>query len=192
MTKRTARIKKRLKYIILVSLDWFAIHKTLIIIDGLNDELEPCQVAVIFGNKVNVDGSLSDRLKARVDKGLELYQAGIVQKLFVSGGLGSEGQNEGDKMAEYLITQGVHSKHIKIDNKGNNSGLTAVNFKKEYPKIEKVILVSQYYHISRAKLAFRKSGISLPQGAHCEYFEFRDFYSLFREFFGFYKYWLFD
>lgn len=190
MKKRKRKSRKRLKYVLLICIAWFAIHETLIIIDGLNDENEPCQVAVIFGNKVNPDGTLSDRLKARVDKGLELYQNGLVKELFVSGGLGAEGHKEGDKMAEYLIEKGVSADHIKIDNDGNNSGLTAANFKKEYPSQQNVILVSQYYHMTRAKLAFRKNGISLPQGVHCDYFELRDAYSLVREFFGFYKYWI--
>jgi uncharacterized SAM-binding protein YcdF (DUF218 family) len=51
-----------------------------------------------------------------------------------------------------------------------------------------VIVVSQFYHISRSKLAFRKAGIESVGGAHSKFYELRDVYSLFREFFGYYKY----
>ncbi len=167
---------------------WFFIHQFSIIYDGLTDEEEKTEVLVILGNKVNRDGSLSLRLKARLDKGLALYDQGIAPIIFVSGGLGKEGHLEGAKMAEYLIQNGVEEAVVKVDNQGNTTQLTAINFKKQFPEVRKVIIVSQFYHISRTKLAFRKQGFNAVYGAHCDYFEWRDCYSLFREFFGYYKY----
>ena len=67
-------------------------------------------------------------------------------------------------------------------------GTTGLNFKKLNPDSEKVIVITQFYHISRAKLALKKVGIKNVGGASPDYFESRDFYSLFREFFGYYKY----
>jgi len=182
---------KYCKYFTVFALSWFLIHQIFIISDGLTDETEKSDFIVIFGNKVNTDGTLSDRLTARMKKGLSLYKDSLANKIFVSGGVGKEDFPEATKMAEFLVNNGVSSKNIIIDNAGNNTRLTAVNFYKLEGSNSSVILVSQFYHITRAKLAFSNAGISDAQGAAPDYFEMRDFYSLFREFFGYYKYLIF-
>jgi len=185
-------MKIRFRYIVCLFLLWFVIHEAVLIIDGLHDEKEPCEFAIILGSKVNEDGTLSDRLQARLDAGLELCQNHIVQKIFVSGGTGKEGFAEGDKMAEYLIQQGVAKDDIVIDNQGLTTRKTAENFVKQFPESKSVIVVSQYFHISRCKLAMKQAGVENVYGVHARCFELRDIFSLFREFFAWYKYLLFD
>lgn len=168
---------------------FFLIHEIIIITDGLIDDRIPeAQIGVILGSKVNTDGSLSPRLKARLDRGFQLYADALIREIYVSGGLGKEGYYEGSVMAEYLIAQGVPASAIKIDNEGINTRSTAVNFKKEYPKEYSAVVVTQYFHITRCKLAFRQVGIKNIKGVHCEFYEWRDLYSAIREFVGFYKY----
>lgn len=179
---------KILKYFLFIFPSWFIIHSTCILVDGLYDDTGKAELAIIFGNTVNKDGTLSPRLKARLDKGLELYKDSTIKKIFVSGGLGKEGHYEGTKMAEYLIAQGIPADVIQVDNKGNNTYLTAKNTIETYPSLENVIVVTQYHHITRAKLAMRKVGIKHVYGIHCDYFEGGDVLSIIREFFAYYKY----
>ncbi|MCJ8291388.1 MAG: YdcF family protein [Crocinitomicaceae bacterium] len=185
---RNYSVKRRLKLVALLLFTWFSIHQVVIISDGLVDETQKTEVAVIFGNTVNVDGSLSPRLKKRLDKGIELYNSQKVSKLFVSGGLGKEGHYEGTKMSEYLISKKIPEDVIFVDNLGSNTRSTALNFKQLFTQTKSVTLVSQYHHVSRAKLAFRQVGVENVLGVHCDYFELRDFYSCFREFFAYYIY----
>jgi len=181
-------MKVRFKQLLILFLLWFIIHEAVIIIDGLHDEKVNCEFAVILGSKVNEDGTLSDRLQARLDAGLELYQNHVVQKVFVSGGSGKEGFREGDKMAEYLIQQGIPAKDIVIDNQGNTTRMTAENFAAQFPECKSVIVVSQYFHVSRCKLSLKQAGIENVYGVHARIFELRDLFSLFREFFAWYVY----
>lgn len=181
-------MRKKLKIIILFFTIWFVVHEVLTIYDGLTDEVIKSEYAVIFGNTVNEDGTLSKRLLARVSKGLELYRDSLVSKIYVSGGLGKEGYNEGTIMAEYLISQGVDSVDILIDNNGNNTRMTAENFVAEVGHKKSVILITQFYHVSRSRLAFKNAHVDNVCCVHADYFEIRDFYSSFREFFGYYKY----
>ncbi len=167
---------------------WGALHTALITIDGLTDEMEPAEVAVILGNKVNEDGSLSPRLIGRVETGLQLYEDGLVEKLMVSGGYGKEKQYEGTKMAEYLMRRGVPEKALIIDDAGNNTMQTAVNYAKLELDMGSVIVVSQFHHISRTKLAFKKVGLGKVRGVHADFYEWRDFYSVFREIPAYYAY----
>lgn len=60
------------------------IHTIFIVIDGLYDEKGKSDVGVILGNKVNVDGSLSDRLIYRLDKGVELYKDSTISLIVVA------------------------------------------------------------------------------------------------------------
>lgn len=50
------------------------------------------------------------------------------------------------------------------------------------------LIITQYYHVTRTRLAFSKVGIERFFSAHADFFELRDIYSLLREFFGYYKY----
>ncbi len=58
-------------------------------------------------------------------------------------------------------------------------------------EIPEVIIISQYYHITRCKLAMKNVDINNAQGVHANIFELNDFFSIVREFFGYYKYLIF-
>lgn len=180
-------MKKTVRYGITILLGWFLIHTFFIVADGSVDEREKGDVGVILGSTVNADGTLSERIRKRLDKGVQLYRDSLIG-LVVSGGLGKEGFYEGTKKAEYLRAQGVPENKIIIDNAGITTAATARNFRRMNLKPGSVIVVSQYFHISRTKLAFRNEGYAHVKGVHADYFEARDLYSIIREFFGFYKY----
>lgn len=80
---------------------WFIIHQIIIITNGLLSKPNKSEYAVILGNKVNNDSTLSKRLKARVLKALDLYNNSLVKKVFVSGGLGKEGFYEAQKNGRF-------------------------------------------------------------------------------------------
>ncbi len=183
---------KILKRTALLLISWFLVHTLWITLDGLRDDDQATDAALILGNTVYPDGSLSKRLQSRVDKGLDLYQHGRVKKLVVSGGLGKEGQYEAEAMKKYLIQAGVPASAIIVDNYGDNTWLSAQHYRQIQARchFQSVTVVSQFYHLSRTKLILRKLGLTQVYAVHANYFELRDFYSLVREFFAFYQYWL--
>lgn len=153
-----------------------------LIFDGVTDDISPSDIAVVLGNKVNPDGSPSPRLKARLDRAVELYQTGQVRQLLVSGATGIEGVPEGDAMRAYLLTQGIPSEAILVDNAGVDTWSTALNTVRTMraENLESAIVVTQYFHVARTQLAFQKAGL-IVGSAHARYFELRDFYSTCRE-----------
>jgi len=169
---------------------WFIVHTIFIVIDGLNDELKPVDAAVVLGNKVEANGQPSERLKARLDKSVELYDGGYYNFIIVSGGIGKEGFDEAKIMKSYLMDKGIVEDKIIEDNNGYNSYMTAQNTSKIMDELEldSVMIITQYFHISRTKLAFRKLDIDEVYSAHAKIFEFRDIYSIIREFPAYYKY----
>lgn len=183
-------LKKLGLRIFITLLSWFIIHTTIIIIDGLNDELSNVDIAVVLGNKVELDGQPSNRLKARLEKSIELYIEGYFKYIIVSGGIGKEGFDEAKVMKEYLMNKGIPSEVIFEDSNGYNSYMTAENSRDIMQELdlESVMVITQYFHITRTKLAFNKLGFENVYAAHAEIFEYRDFYSIIREFPAYYKY----
>jgi vancomycin permeability regulator SanA len=107
-----------------------------VIIDGLNDELKPVEVAVVLGNKVEVNGQPSERLKARLDTLVKLYNGNYFTFIIVSGGIGKEGFDETKVMKSYLIDEGIPEDKIIEDNNGYNSYMTAQNTSKIMDELE--------------------------------------------------------
>jgi len=171
-------------------LGWFLLHTFFITLSGLQDNLHQADVAVVLGNEVNADGQPSDRLKARLDKAIQIFDDGQTKNIIVSGGMGKEGFDEATVMANYLHDKNIPEQSIILDSQGVTTEATAENSAKIMydHNWHSVIIVSQYFHIARTKLAFEKNGISEVYSASANYFELRDLYSISREFFAYYAY----
>ncbi len=181
-------LKKTVKYILISGLAWFLIHSLYITYDGLTDAKQKADLAVVFGNKVNEDGTLSLRLRARLDKSIELYRKKQVRNILVSGGLGKEGYWEGTEMKKYLVKNKIPPADILVDNFGDDTEKTVMNtLKTAYSlQYDTIISVSQFYHQTRIKKLFRKHHFKNIESSSPAYFEVRDLYSVFREFFAYY------
>ena len=154
-----------------------------IILIGLIDRIERCDVGIILGSKVNANGIPSTRLTARLNKGVELYQHGFFQHIIVSGGTGKEGFDEATVMKNYLVAHHVPSDAIITDSGGLNTEATGRNSQTiMYQRgFKSAMLISQYFHIARTRLIFKRFSISPLYNAHANLFEGRDFYSIPRE-----------
>ncbi|WP_346984742.1 YdcF family protein [Chryseobacterium sp. POE27] len=167
---------------------WIAIHSAYIIIDGISDSGKTADIAVILGSKVNEDGTLSKRLEERLKTGEELIKEHRVKKILVSGGLGKEGFYEGDKMKQYLVAKGIPDSLIIVDNLGNTTRASVNNtlaLRKRFP-FKSIIVVSQYFHVTRTKKLFRDRGFENISSVSPDYFEWRDLYAIVREFPAYY------
>lgn len=183
--------RKRIKKILLAACVAFALafasSVVLIVLDGLSDEINTADVAIVLGSKVEESGLPSARLRARLDKAIELYRQGLFPHVIVSGGVGSEGFDEAAVMKSYLVEQGVPENRIYIDSQGMTTHLTARNAAQLMKQNgwRSALVISQYFHISRTKLALRRYGVAPVFSAHAEFFEMRDLYSIAREVFGY-------
>lgn len=162
----------------------------LMVADGLTDDIRRSDVAVVLGSKVHPDGRPSARLAARLDRALQLYRGGWVRQVIVSGGTGREGVPEGTAMKHWLVARGVPATAVIVDDQGVDTMATARNTAALMARhdFDTVIVVSQYFHISRTRLAFSKAGLTDVGTAHPDYFEWRDLYSLAREIPGYASY----
>lgn len=181
---------KFLKCIISIFFTIFILTLCIIFYNGFNDEINKSDAIVVLGNKVELSGELSLRLKSRLDKAIKLYNDKISSLIIVSGGIGKEGFDEAVVMRDYLLKNNIQSDNIIVDSGGSNTMMTAINSKSiaTEKNIKSVLIVSNWYHISRSILAFKKVGFTNINHAHAEYFESRDIYSILREVIGYYSY----
>lgn len=179
---------RSVKIFFMLFLLWFIFHSIYIITDGISDEGKQADLAVILGNKVNEDGTLSTRLEKRLESGIALYKKRRVKKILVSGGLGKEGFYEGNKMKDFLVSKGIPGSVIIVDNKGDNTRATVENTLRLQSKLDSnsIIVVSQYFHVTRTKKLFKDKGFNNVSSVSPDYFEWRDLYALVREFPAYY------
>jgi vancomycin permeability regulator SanA len=168
----------------------FIITSAALVIDGLNDNVHKADVAVVLGNTVQPDGQPSPRLKARLDKAVQLYRQGLFSNIIVSGGVGIEGFDEAVVMKRYLIAQVVPDDHIFVDSDGRTTYLTAKHSARlmKEKRWTSALVISQYFHIPRTRLALKRFGVLAIYSAHAEFFEGRDIYSTAREAVGYGSY----
>jgi len=164
--------------LILVGIALYLSAALVLSLVGLREDAQQADVGVVFGNKVDRSGVPSLSLAARLDKALALYRQGVFPKLIVSGGVGKEGWDEAQVMADYLIARGVPRDAILVDSQGNNTLLTAENTARlaKANGFHSFTLVSHFYHLPRARLTFSRLGLTPVTTAYAERFVPRDFY----------------
>ena len=142
---------------------------------------------MVLGSKVHEDGHPSAPLSERLDRGLALYRAGLVEAVLVSGGKGPEGHEEAEVMAAYLRERGVPDHALLLD----RAGYTTFDTARHTAALlrargqSRAIAVSSYFHQSRCRLAFRRAGVPVVLSARARVTpRIRDLYSIPRELVG--------
>jgi vancomycin permeability regulator SanA len=138
-----------------------------LIADGLTNTQAPSDFALVLGNKVHPDGRLSVALQSRVDHAAKLYHDKQVQHLLVSGAMGREGHDEAVAMQHALVSLGVPATAITVDSKGWDTRASAKHAAAFATQkgFASVTVVTNYYHISRAKLACHQEGVPTVRGS---------------------------
>ena len=107
------------------------------------------QCALILGCSVNPDGSPSLMLKDRLDCGILLYKTGVVDRLLLSGDAGQVEYNEVGAMHSYCLSQGVPEEALLLDQAGFSTYESVYRAQSVF-QVERMVIVTQKYHIFRA------------------------------------------
>jgi SanA protein len=115
----------------------------------LLEEAPPTQVAIVFGARIYPSGALSAMLRDRVDAAVDLYHAGKVQKIIMSGDNRFDNYNEPGAMMAYAIGRGVPAEDLQPDYGGRRTYDTCYRARHIF-QVESAILVTQAFHLPRA------------------------------------------
>jgi len=158
-----------------------------IAISGLTDHLHPADVGLVLASRVDLEGRPKPTLVARLDKTLELYRAGKFPLVIVSGGIDRNGWDEAAVMKRYLVERGIPEGKIQADNKGVNTYFTGKNTARYMAdhRMRSVLVVTQYFHVPRSRLALERFGVSPVYSVHADYFSFKDLWWVPRDALGY-------
>lgn len=115
-------------------------------------------VAIVFGAGLLRDGSPTPVLRDRVETAAELYFAGKVQKLLMSGDNRFVEYNEPAAMRAYALELGVPDDAIVLDYAGRRTYDTCYRAKEIFG-VDQALLVTQRFHLPRALVICNGLGI---------------------------------
>ena len=121
---------------------------------------EDVDCIIVLGAAVKPDGSPSLMLRDRLEKAAELYEAGVSDKIIVSGDHREDDYDEVNTMKQFLIDAGIPSEAIFMDHGGLSTYDTmyrAVNIF----GVKKAVVVTQKYHMYRALYVAKSLGIDV-------------------------------
>lgn len=113
---------------------------------------------LVLGCQVKDDGTPSDMLRDRLTRGIEVYNLGAASKLLMSGDHGREDYDEVGTMKQYAINEGIASESIFMDHAGFST-YESVYRANEIFQADKIIIISQDYHLYRALYIAEKLGV---------------------------------
>lgn len=120
-------------------------------------KLEKAECIIVLGAGIKTDKP-SPLLQDRLDKAIELYNAGVAPKIIMSGDHGKKEHDEVNVMKDYAIEQGIASEDIFMDHAGFSTYDTMYRAKNIFG-VKKAIIVTQKYHIYRSVYIANNLGI---------------------------------
>ena len=121
-------------------------------------EIEDVDCIIVLGCLVKSNGEPSDMLADRLTRGIELYFLGAAPKILMSGDHGSKKYDEVTVMKQYAVASDVPSSDVFMDHAGFST-YDSIYRAKEIFGADKVIIVTQEYHLYRALYIAEEMGI---------------------------------
>ena len=122
------------------------------------DDVPQMYCAIVLGAKVNELGKLSKTLQDRMTSTLELYRAGKVKKILLSGDHSRPDYNEVGAMKRFLLQNDVPDSVIFMDHKGFDTYSTMIRAKQLF-EVRDAIIVTQAYHMNRSLYISDQAGL---------------------------------
>lgn len=113
---------------------------------------------LVLGCGVREDGTPSLMLRDRLETGIALYDAKAAPKLLMSGDHGRKDYDEVNLMKDYAMERGIPSEDIFMDHAGFST-YDSMYRARDIFCAEKVIVVSQEYHLYRALYLAEELGL---------------------------------
>jgi SanA protein len=125
---------------------------------GSLEDVPHAQAALVLGAQVKPDGTPSDMLADRIAAAAELYRAGKVDKLLLSGDHGRWGYDEVGTMRRALLAEGIPADDVFTDHAGFDTWDSAQRARRVFG-VGSAIVVTQRFHLARALYAAHRAGL---------------------------------
>lgn len=116
------------------------------------------RVAIVFGARVYPNERLSAMLADRVATGVDLYRAGKVDVLLMTGDNSTLDYNEPDTMKAYAMQLGVPEDAVVVDYAGRRTYDSCYRARHIF-QVDEAVVVTQNFHLDRALLLCNALGV---------------------------------
>ena len=116
------------------------------------DTVRPADAAVVLSTRAYERGRLNPCLVARVEAAVELYRAGKVKKLVMTGGISRDLQSSAGNMQMIAEKMGVPKGDIIQEREAGNTFENIVFSRKFIENSPRVVIVSAGFHLARARM----------------------------------------
>lgn len=113
---------------------------------------------LVLGAGVHPDGSPSNMLEDRLLRGISLYEEGASGKMLMSGDHGRKNYDEVNVMKQFAVNHGVPPEDVFMDHAGFSTYESMYRARDVF-RAERVIIVTQKYHLYRALYAAERLGL---------------------------------
>jgi SanA protein len=121
-------------------------------------DLPAADAVLVLGAAVYRDGQMSPVFADRADVALEVYRAGKVKKILISGDHSRNEYDEVNIAKNYFLQNEVPAEDIFVDYAGFNTYDSAARAKEIF-KADSLIVATQEFHLPRALYLARHAGI---------------------------------
>ncbi|MBQ8567688.1 MAG: YdcF family protein [Oscillospiraceae bacterium] len=140
-------------------------------------QLKDIDCIIVLGCRVN-DITPSPMLSDRLTRGVEVWQSGAAPKLLMSGDHGRKDYDEVNAMKQFALNKGVPSEDVFMDHAGFST-YESMYRAKEIFQAEKVIIVTQNYHLYRSIYVAEQLGMeAYGVNSDLQYYIKQDIYDL--------------
>lgn len=154
-------MRKFLLAVLIVVFSWIIGPEIPIVFTSITVQPQPADVLIIPGARLWGDQP-SGMLKIRLDKALELYQAGYAKHIIVSGARGpDEIESEAAVMRNYLVGQGLPAETVWLEDQSFNTieNLTYSQNIMHTQGWQSAVIVTNPFHIYRCLIIAGQIGL---------------------------------
>jgi uncharacterized SAM-binding protein YcdF (DUF218 family) len=155
------KFRRALGLLLLAAAIIYTVALVLVLVVSQEDQRRPADAIVVLG-AAQYNGRPSPVLRARLDHALQLYREGLAPRIVVTGGVGrGDTTSEATVGRNYLINHKVPSRAVVAQPQGRSTqaSMTAVADWLEATHLNRVILVSDPFHMLRLRMEARRTNL---------------------------------
>jgi uncharacterized SAM-binding protein YcdF (DUF218 family) len=159
----------RRRLVLALPLAWLlacGVLAAIILFTGMVDQAVRSDVIIVLGAAISDEGGPGKALTRRSEHAAELWRRGQAPMIICTGGVGAEARirrSEADGCREVLMHHGVPRDRIVLEETSRSTEENARNARDIMVARgwTRAILVSDSYHVFRARLLFRRLGVDV-------------------------------
>jgi len=119
-------------------------------------DLKAADAIVCLGGGMTPNGTLADAVLTRVERCVQLYEAGLAPVVVFTGGIRRpEGPSAGSQMGQYAVGLGLPEQAVRVEGLAQSTLQNALFTLALAPDAQRFIVVTEAFHLPRAWISFR-------------------------------------